>query len=448
MIGSIWDINQFAPLEEVSRRHKITFTLRGGVAFRLALMQQRAPLEQQRTIDLFKLVRFTSDIDLIHTGSPDLTTNVLDDILSTVPIAPCFRWELHAEREIRQISANQAHSNFIPARLIEFTSEVPDGLQDPAEGLNDIRTGMFRYYRNPLFRKSSRYKSGQDIEIFSALLYLQTLAEAELSLAQHKNQPGWPSICSVFKDATADPELPRLLQEHAYLRSRLRHLLLATAAAYSERADFLAVAESCDLAQLILELTERARALPLEAALADFFGRRQGPNDLILYESDRLNGDTFRLRLSQENWKHFPADIIRAIQLAEPQILLAISPDITIESGSVKGISDSTGPLAANDFALQEFIYFELPSSQICLQHAPSPMDDVQEELLSAFLILHSHNKWIPLAVPAIVRRQRSTEGTYGRLAITMNCLGMLKEAAANHSAQARVALVAWRAPS
>lgn len=92
------------------------------------------------------------------------------------------------------------------------------------------------------------------------------MAEAELSPDEHAHQPGWGTASNVFAAGLDDPEIVRLLQEHAYLRSRLRHLLLATAAAYSRRADFLSVAQRCGLAKLILMLSDQKRVMPLEDA--------------------------------------------------------------------------------------------------------------------------------------------------------------------------------------
>ena len=102
--------------------------------------------------------------------------------------------------------------------MVELTGAIPDGWRDPAGGLRDIAARRFRYARSPLFRQSQLHRAGRDIEAFSALLYLQPLAEASIPADAQAAQPGWVEVSAVFADGLSDVSLVPMLQQHAYLR--------------------------------------------------------------------------------------------------------------------------------------------------------------------------------------------------------------------------------------
>jgi hypothetical protein len=437
VMPSLWDIEQLRPLRSIGTRFGVEFRLRGGTAFRFAAANGRLH-------DLFSLVPFTSDVDLMHSGPPALTELLLNEIHAQIFAAECFRWELSSEREVRStFSAAATQSNIVPARLIEFTGQVPDGLVDPAGGGHDIDVRKYRYYRNPLFRRSQLYRRGRDLEAFSAMLYLQTLAEADIPIADHDGQPGWQAISDIFGGSASDWEVTRLLQEHAYLRSRFRHLLLAAAAAYPKRADFLDVAKRSGLSSFVSAISGLFPSAQSEQPLRSFFGDAASLPSLTFVESDRLKGDSYRIEQPEGPWTTLVPSTLTLPVLGEHQTLLLVSPRVWVAPGTRAGFIGSAG-VPLDILPQREFVCFQLPEEAVS-DSVVQATADVADENLSAFLMLEEGTGWTPFALPCLVRRPRpGAPAPAASLSIVMNCLGLLALAAKTSRLAAHVALVAW----
>jgi hypothetical protein len=448
---TIWNILQLRSLEVIARRYGIAFTLRGGVAFRLStIIATRPPLDM---IDLFDLIRPMSDIDLMHSGSKDITTVLLDEIMKEVPSAECFQWELHTENEVRQLLSGNNFANLIPARMIEFTENFPDGLVNRAGGYDDVANGSYRYFRHPRFRESVRYRNGLDLEVFSALLYLQTLAQANVPVDRHDKQPGWQAVKEVFLSSKVDADLIRMLQEYPYLRSRLRHLLIATATSYSDRKIFREVAHISGLSECIKIIAGPSGPLRLENCLSKFFGGDGPlPQNLTLVDSDRLSGDVYRLQSFSMPWAYPKQPNAHLPHLGEGQTLLLISPELTIHSGNRTEFIGSLGTASEQSVSQvvssQEFVMFSLPEEALLVAALHSTLANSREEDLSAFIIMREEeeeDRWSPFAVPAIVHKTNGPAGEAVSLSIKMNCLGLLAAVTVRTSVRAHVALVTWK---
>jgi hypothetical protein len=120
----------------------------------------------------------------------------------------------------------------IPARQLFIRA---DSINDEHGGLEDIRTRRFRYFANPSRRSYELRRKGRDLEVFRALLYMQTLFEAfpssfDMSSWEFFSQPGRESAWNAFAEATEN-DTESLLRAHPYLRVRLSHLLVNCLAA-------------------------------------------------------------------------------------------------------------------------------------------------------------------------------------------------------------------------
>ena len=115
-------------------------------------------------------------------------------------------------------------NNIIPVNLMRLSTQGHSGIWDPWGGLNDLKAGSYRFIRNGFYKESPLYTEGQDLELFSALLYLQVVLEARLPIDALGIQPGWKTAQDVFAEASTDRTVMIALQESAYLRSRLLYL--------------------------------------------------------------------------------------------------------------------------------------------------------------------------------------------------------------------------------
>jgi hypothetical protein len=425
---TIWDIEELRPLEAIGLRHRLSFTLRGGAAFRLALRLNSGGELDDSPISLFELIRFTADVDLVHSGQPKTTGELLDAILSEVASAECFRWELRSESEDRIYQDQLARGNFVPARLMRVGEDPAMGLIDPANGRADIQTRKFRYHRNPLFRLSPLFLAGRDLEVFSALLYMQTLFEAGVT-EPDRTQPGWEAAEAVFHDASSNREVRRLLEEHAYLRCRLRYLLVNAVAAHPSRAVFRRVAEAVGLRGFIAAVAGAGRPVQLDQDLLRFFTTNEKAS-FVLASSARLGGDTLRLPLTMNEWlpetslgTAAPSPVPR---LGPNQQLFLVSPEMELEPGtSASSRAAPSGP--------QEFVYFELPFMPSAAAGAqPGTPHQINGEDFSGFLtILKADGKqWLPFALPNVVEQGSWSRGGENRIAVRINCLGLLEVSA------------------
>lgn len=431
-MNPVWQIPQLQHIERVARRFGVSITLRGGVAFRFALFNHRQspPIER---LDLFDLAPFTADVDLSHSGATEITRPLLDAILEEGQSAECFRWELRAGGTM-SAPRQSLTSNFVPARLIEIVQSPDEGIVDPAGGLTDIKEGRYRYFRNPLFKQSHRYQAGRDIEAFSALLYLQTLAEAGIS--EPSNQPGWSSMRDVFAAASEDPDLPLLVQQHAYLRGRLRHLLRAVAAAYPSRDAFRGIAEQAGLSPWLRRLDSGKGALGLDTGLAATVGLDEIHRSGALIASDRIGGDTYRLDAPSTAWAQSAPAEMNFPKLGEHQHVLLVSPEITVSEGAWENAYyTSLGELEAGSWKFrQQFIYANISPYALPPLKFEDILDSGLEDInISAITMLkNKEGQWSPFSFSTTATTQRGDGGQIGgqirQLSLRINCLGLLAD--------------------
>jgi hypothetical protein len=215
MIRHLHDVVGLEPLERIAREHDVDIIARGGLARRLFTLAVREP--DVTAPDLFDLLPFTADIDLTHTGAAELTSRIMRAIRQAVPMAECFRWELRSAAEAEEARAARAYGPRVPIHAV--TLGVLGGFDDPERARDDVDAGRHRYFRNPEYRNSARYRDGRDLEVFGALRYLRTVLEDD-TISDDVVDVVRPTI----QDAMSLDTLGRL-QEWVSLRTRLHGLL-------------------------------------------------------------------------------------------------------------------------------------------------------------------------------------------------------------------------------
>jgi hypothetical protein len=387
----ISDIEQLGHLSEIARRFAVKFRLHGGVVSRFI----RRTIGQkiiERPLDLFELTPFTADVDLLHSGTDAQTPEILEALLKAVPNADCFRWELRTESSQAIYSDALPVGGIIPARTLSLVDDGITELLDPASGNRDISTFNYRYQLNPLFKTSKLYRGGRDLPVFSALLYLQTLFEGAIHSQNMQYQPGWPTAKEVFARHddfwTAD-----LLRGNAYLRGRLRYLLINAFASAPSESDFASVASQVGLSGFVEDVAPTFT--PSDANFLSGLCRPDPANPkTVLMSSSRIAGDIFRTPLTTSGWSKSPVDL--EIALAPPQKALLASPIIPLNAGVARSKIKST----AREI---EFLHFQL---------SPEVADDLggqwRAEDLSALVSLRAnqddHSALLPLPCVAFKR--------------------------------------------
>src|SRR6185295_6047801 len=94
-IRSLWDIPGLENIRKVCSTHGVHFTAFGGLV-RHAVLELIAPAHSGEQWDLFDIVPFASDIDLIHTAPADQTQMLHQAIVYDIPFGDHFRWQLRS----------------------------------------------------------------------------------------------------------------------------------------------------------------------------------------------------------------------------------------------------------------------------------------------------------------------------------------------------------------
>lgn len=362
-----------------------------------------------RQLDLFELTPFASDVDLLHTGPPGITGPILNAILSEVPAAECFRWELRTESEQRSIDQAMGSVGAVPARTISLVDSADGQIIDPASGAFDIESKQFRFFFNPYYARSESFRAGRDIPALSALLYLQTLFEAGLKGDQLLSQPGWGQAVDAVKTCQ-DDEVLRQIEEHAYLRARFWYLALNAYAAAPTRADFQLAAESLGF-KLLLKLQSIPGSLlwPLQSLVENSMG-------MTFTSSAHLRGDAYR----------FERTLSVAIDLGPSDVALATNRQVALFTMSPNAMGRGIAPSAAIASGGSEFLHLALP------QAARNACAQIQDDARLSAIVQFGDFKepWVSVPLPCLVQRKGPTDD---RLFLRINLFGfpeaMLKAA-------------------
>jgi hypothetical protein len=226
MIRSLLDVPGLEDLGEVCKIHGVSLTCHGSTARRIAVA---ASQNESLKWDIFDCVRFSSDIDLVHSGSSKQTADILRDIYRTVPFAEQLRWELVSREEQAPFENAKLYSSIIPALWIALGTR--EGWIDPWDGLSDVSAQKFRFMRNGFYSRSPLFQAGNDIELLGVLLYYNILVEMPDFTPERE---GLAAAREIVEEATEQATTIRL-QESAYLRSKLRYALASLKTEAPER---------------------------------------------------------------------------------------------------------------------------------------------------------------------------------------------------------------------
>jgi hypothetical protein len=448
------DIYPLASLDDVCREHGVVLQAFGGVVTRAALTwsRTRGMRENNNVLNLFDLTPFAADVDLTHSAGPAQTGAILQSILLRVPAAEAFRWQVRSEQERDEERNAMRCNNTIPARLMTLSTVRNSAFLDPERGLDDIKALNFRYTRNKSYKSSPLYVTGRDQEFFSAILFAQTLLEADLSREQILEQDGFKTAKEVMLAATESTEAASALSSSAYLRARLRYLLNNIAAASNSIGQWSGILDM-GFRALIHYFEEQIPSLNLKFStfekLPDRFfassstlgsGRMRVDSDDLSPEKVLSFGNSAARQASQIFSKAAAFEIadqegstkggdVTPVELAASQTVAVIAGPILPEPGDA--------PSSRLGSMIHEFVHFHIPLSKEDARHLGADrLEKLDlEENLSAIVALSAgdadddaQERWLILALPTVVSCGYRDEVLF-KLKIRVNCLGIFENA-------------------
>jgi len=221
-LESLADIPQLGALRGICKKLNIEITAHGSVVRRL---YRRLLQGEKEWPDLFQLAPYLSDIDLRHNGTNEQTTTIREAILSEVPYAEFFRWEISSEANSLPFREDEAHLPVIPLNKLTLATRAEIGIQDPFNAIEDLKTGRFRLLDNPFYSRSNLRRSHRDIGFLHAIAFLHVLCD-EKSNVSALEHPGWDPCCKLIRQSETDETIISL-GESSYLRARVGYRLAA-----------------------------------------------------------------------------------------------------------------------------------------------------------------------------------------------------------------------------
>lgn len=415
IVSSLLKVPGLEGLEEVCKRHGVSLSCHGGTARRIA-----ATASEKGTLtgwDIFDCVPFSSDIDLVHTGSSDQTDAILWDIRQTVPFAEQLRWEILSREEHARFEEAKLYSAIIPSLYIELTTV---GWIDPWDGLNDISNRTFRFIRNGFYRRSPLYNAGVDVELMSALHYYKSL----LSVPDASPDPGGLAAARQIVEEAILPNADTTikLQESAYLRSRLRYALTSIKATAPERLRPSAPLFSDWGFHRIGRLLDRLGGATELREILDW-----DPHHGHLSVSSRIGGDIYRLpAVSVQRWESGSAALdgfTKTMKELSPtkEVGLESGQSIVLDSGPIK-CKPGVAPSAQDN----EFIH-------LCVR-AEQMIAVVPQDLSAICVVSMSGHPNLALSVPTACSTPAQDDSGY----LSLRCnLGRVLSTSANKPGRA-----------
>jgi hypothetical protein len=409
---SLFQVPGLEGLIDVCRRNRVTITCHGGAARRIAAAVMSDATREKDTNEetaeedegsagdeprwsIFDCVPFNSDLDLLHSGSPDKTAAILNDIYDIIPFAEHLRLELRSVEEQAEFDAAKTYAPIVP--LCHISLSTHSGWKDPWKGLDDLADGQARFMRNGFYRDSPRFKNGLDIELLQVLLYYKAIIELpDLEIPQDSLNAARSVIFSTQRDFAS---LTRL-EDSSYLRSRLRYFLSAIKGmAGATLAPGAPLFKTLALDAIDPILGGLGREHELKSILS------WKPEEGHLSVTSRLGGDTYRLspvyymrwgegetagtELNEALYRLSP-DADGGAFLADDQHIVLASPDLKCAPGIAPSSQDN------------EFLHFAIQAPN----HARAESGD-----LGVVCLVSDANRTIAVGVPTVcVRPPRDTD--------------------------------------
>ena len=208
-------VKPLSPLLQVADEFNVQIIVFGGAATRAWMYESI----QSCTYDIFDLVPFNSDIDMWHSGPPELTAEIRTEIYRRVTFSPWCRWSIQDKRS-RAGKENRDLSTIIPLRNLQLSTGKPSKITPQAR--IDLEYHRVSFKRNSNFQENKLSVIHKDLEVFGLLVALNTVADMKEILGKGElNTKDYALELSMFK---AWEEIVIAL-DSSFLSFRLWHLL-------------------------------------------------------------------------------------------------------------------------------------------------------------------------------------------------------------------------------
>ena len=427
---TLFEIPGFAGLRDVTNTFGIELTVHGGFVRRLMTVFRKSETEQRYPEEV---AFFSSDIDVIHSGTMTQTPGITEAVISAIPFGESIRWQVKSSEENAVFESAMPFNGIVPANLMSITTSQNWGVRDEWHGQVDIRGRKYRYIRNGFYKKSPLYQAGRDLEVFSALLYFKVLVDDLIVGADLEKQPGLNDAKTVIHSACSSSLMLGSLQESAYLRARFLYLIKDIRALALSSSDWKHQVEAFGLDRLVEYLQEDA-----------MFNLGKQVGELVQQKrtvtiSARLAGDQYRLEESEESWQfndnaakqleetfaRYSNSIVekQEPELGDGQRVVCSSPSLSINQG--RSSSSQSGE------STHEFFHFAVP---ISVKQDKSWLASGNSEFavlveLSSSLRQSNIGKPVILSVPSVctvVARENE-----GMMYVRVNAFGFLENSPA-----------------
>jgi hypothetical protein len=354
---TLYEIPGFADMRDVAESLRVELMIHGGFVRRLAAAFRQSENSIPCPEDL---AFFSSDIDVVHSGSVEQTAAVSDALVEAIPFGECIRWQIKSAEEFQIFEAAMPFNGIVPANLLSIATSPDWGIKDEWQGQFDIQQRKYRYIRNGYYKRSPLLKAGRDLELFSALLYFKALVDDQISSNELPNQPGIKDAKTVVHSACSSPTMLTALEESSYLRARLLYLMKDIRVAVLSSFEWRKQMTEFGIDRLV-EYLKADAMFNLGDQLEELVSKNQ-----TVTISARLGGDRYRFRDATEPWqsgaqamKQFEATLARYSnspddeeipQLGPGQSIAFSSPTLPINQG--QSSSSRTGK------TVQEFFHF------------------------------------------------------------------------------------------
>ncbi|MCP4151537.1 MAG: hypothetical protein GY757_27590 [bacterium] len=390
----LFDIPGFECFQEICHQFDITITAHGGFVRRFVNAFLRA--EHMRQLpDLFQLTSFGSDIDLIHSGTPDITGHVYESIMKNIYGAECFNWEVRSQHENKIFADALKYSNIIPANLMTISTNHNRSFSDSWNGVSDIKNIKYRFIRNGFYQESPLYLSSRDLEIVSVLKYLVLLCEFIPVQFSIQEQPGFDEISEIVSEASSLSNIATL-QESAFLRAKLLYLFKQIYSCCLAPDFYNKIVKQVGLNRFLCNLKPH---LGLLIERIEKIGKEPGA---VLVSSSRIAGELYRMPHFVTGWKNgidciadfnetlngfnkFQNNLGGPVFVASAQEVLLSSPPIEITPGTCK--SDCSGE-SEDDSYRNELVHLAIP----LFGSLADMIQRFQEEELTLLFVLCGEN--------------------------------------------------------
>ncbi len=433
-LQSLSSVKGLEPLAEVCRRHDVHLTAGGSLVRRLILSPGASVFEASRCL---------SDLDLVHSGSPDQTEGIKTAILTEIPFGEALRVQLRSETEDEVFRSAAAHSGIIPVATMRLSTDR--GLKNPWCGVDDILNERYRYIKNGFFTDSPLYQGGRDLDVLSSLLYFRIILESVTSSVT--NQPGLRDALRVVDETVASGDALDRVHRNPDLCARLVYFLAGIKATRPAQVHV----DNDVYAELGLDRLSAyfSGHATLRDAFHNFFRPLTGGSSLVV--SAHVAGAQFRFDLrpqlpwtpvADEVWEQLSAavDAFRsgsaaltplAASVDNGLVAVAASPILPIRAGRSRSSGTADGPAGVHEFV--HFIVTFDPLVDLGVSDAP--------EDLSVIVAVNDHRKvrWVT-TVPSYCHLEKHKDGTF--LFVRCN-LGGICEAVTDGALQ--VFVLGWK---